>query len=141
MIIGELIGYLALRLLKPQCQLNPDWCEENLLVGANRALTIIHDTTVPKHTRGSHVDEHAHSPSARLSAPAFSYCFPFLQCVLRDCGKAVKGDEDIQHLALQVLGEHCKLRSDVVHPGNQDDVDEVGFTYGSILDGVICLRF
>lgn len=104
-----------MRFLKPQCQLNPNWCEEDLLVAARRALSIIHDATVPK--QGSHL----HSQHTRLSAPAFSYCFPFLKCVLKDGGKAVDGDEDIQQLALQVFGEHCKLRSDKSH----HEVDEV----------------
>ena len=108
-----------MRFLKPQCQLNPNWCEENLPVAARRVLTIIHDTTVPK--QGSHL----HSQHTRLSAPAFSYCFPFLKCVLKDCGKAVDGDDDIQQLALQVFGEHCKLRSDKSHWESNDEVDEV----------------
>ena len=113
-----------MRFLKPQCQLNPNWCEENLLVAAKRALTIIHDATVTKQV--SHKSDHLHPKHKRLSAPAFSYCFPFLKSVLKDCGKAVDGDEDIQVIALQVLCEHCKLRSDIRHQGSSDDVDEVG---------------
>lgn len=62
-----------------------------------------------------------------MSAPAFAFCFPLLRCVLREGGKAVKGDEDLRQEVLQVVAEHCKLRAidDEDEEQGQKEVNEL----------------
>lgn len=113
---AELVGYVTLRLLKPMCYIEPGWCEEDLLSATKRVISIIHSQTVPVNVLGTTSTE----PMTELmSAPAFAFCFPLLRCVLREGGKAVKGDEDIRQEVLQVVAEHCKLRG-----GDNEDEEE-----------------
>lgn len=112
---AEVVGYVTLRLLKPMCVITPAWCEENLLAATKRVLSILHTLTVSTTVLGGA----ASSPSSAklLPAPAFAFCFPLLRCLLREGGKALDGDEDLRHQALQVVTEHCKLRA-------SDDADD-----------------
>lgn len=112
---AELVGYVTLRLLKPMCCIEPGWCEEDLLTATKRVISIIHSQTVPVNVLGTTSSE---SLTELMSAPAFAFCFPLLRCVLREGGKAVKGDEDLRQEVLQVAAEHCKLRA------GDDDEDE-----------------
>ena len=115
LLSAETVGYLMLRLLKPMCSITPEWCEENLLSATKRVLSILHSLTVPTQVLGS---ASADSSAFLLSATAFAFCFPLLRCLLREGGKAVAGDEDLKHQALQVVAEHCKLRA------SEDDDEE-----------------
>ena len=112
---AELVGYVTLRLLEPMCRIEPGWCEEDLLTATKRLISIIHSHTVPVNVLGTTSSE---SLTELMSAPAFSFCFPLLRCVLREGGKAVKGDDDLRQDVLQVFAEHCKLRA------ADDDEDE-----------------
>lgn len=120
---AEVVGYVTLRLLKPMCVITPAWCEENLLAATKRVLSILHTLTVPTTVLGGV----ASSPSSAklLPAPAFAFCFPLLRCLLREGGKALDGDEDLRHQALQVVGEHCKLRaSDDAHDDEEEEEED-----------------
>jgi len=121
--LAEVVGYVTLRLLKPMCVITPAWCEENLLAATKRVLSILHTLTVPTTVLGGA----ASSPSSAklLPAPAFAFCFPLLRCLLREGGKALDGDEDLRHQALQVVGEHCKLRaSDDAHDDEEEEEED-----------------
>ena len=107
-LTADVVGYVTLRLLKPMSRISPAWCEENLLSATKRLLSILHTVTVPPSVLGAASSD---SLAELLSAPAFAFCFPLLRCILREGGKAVGGDEDLRHQALQVVAEHCKLRA------------------------------
>ncbi|KAG5840715.1 hypothetical protein ANANG_G00191630 [Anguilla anguilla] len=68
--LGVLVGQVTLRLLKPECGLDPAWDEEDLGVATQRTVQLLHAHTVPQ--RESKADVRP------LSAPAFSFCFPLL---------------------------------------------------------------
>lgn len=58
-----------------------------------------------------------------LSAPAFSFCFPLLNAMLKDSSGSSEEVELLMTRALQVIAEHCQLRA----ADNKDMViDEVG---------------
>ena len=118
---AELVGYVTLRLLKPMCRITPAWCEENLLSATKRVLSILHTLTVPPSVLGA---ASSNSPAELLSAPAFAFCFPLLRCLLREGGKALGGDEDLRHQALQVVAEHCKLRASYDEDDDEEEEDE-----------------
>lgn len=46
-----------------------------------------------------------------LSAPAFSYCFPLLNAMLRESSGSNEEAELLMTRALQVVAEHCQLRA------------------------------
>lgn len=46
-----------------------------------------------------------------LSAPAFSYCFPLLNAMLRESSGSSEEAELLMTRALQVVAEHCQLRA------------------------------
>lgn len=117
LLSAEVVGYVTLRLLKPMCCIEPGWCEEDLLSATKRVISIIHSQTVPVNVLGTTSSE---SLTELMCAPAFAFCFPLLRCVLREGGKAVKGDEDLRQEVLQVVSEHCKLRAG----DNEDKEDE-----------------
>jgi hypothetical protein len=50
---------------------------------------------------------------APLSAPAFSFCFPLLNTVLRDSSGSTEETESMQVRALQVINVHAQLRAEV----------------------------
>ena len=117
LLSAELVGYVTLRLLKPMCCIEPGWCEEDLLLATKRVISIIHSQTVTVNVLGTTSSE---SLTELMSAPAFAFCFPLLRCVLREGGKAVKGDEDLRQEVLHVVAEHCKLRA----TGDEDEEEE-----------------
>lgn len=123
-LTAELVGYVTLRLLKPMCCIEPGWCEEDLLLATKRVISIIHSQTVPVNVLGTTSSE---SLTELMSAPAFAFCFPLLRCVLREGGKAVKGDEDLRQEVLHVVAEHCKLRAidDEDEEQGQKEVNEL----------------
>lgn len=46
-----------------------------------------------------------------LSAPAFSFCFPLLNAMLKESSGSNEEEELLMTRALQVIAEHCQLRA------------------------------
>lgn len=59
------------------------------------------------------------SDVAPLSAPAFSFCFPLLNAMLRESSGSTEETENMMTKALQVISNHSQLRA------NTDSVDVV----------------
>lgn len=59
---------------------------------------------------------------APLSAPAFSFCFPLLNAMLRGSSGSTEETENMMNRALQVISEHSQLRAET---DSGDIVDEV----------------
>ncbi|KAM4808080.1 stalled ribosome sensor GCN1 [Rhinophrynus dorsalis] len=112
---GTLVAHITLRLLKPECGLDPAWCQEELPVAVKRSVNLLHSYTIPKRK-----GDPGASP---LSAPAFSYVFPLLKMVLLETPNDSEENRELLVQALQILTEHSQLRSSV----NQSElVDENG---------------
>ncbi|KAJ8379495.1 hypothetical protein SKAU_G00002730 [Synaphobranchus kaupii] len=114
--LGELVGQVTLRLLKPECALDPAWGEEDLGVATQRTVLLLHTHTVPQRENKADVRP--------LSAPAFSFCFPLLHAVLSQPSGTSEEAEAMLVQALLVINEHAQLRA-------QDDnpdllIDEYG---------------
>ncbi|KAK9878672.1 hypothetical protein WA026_023121 [Henosepilachna vigintioctopunctata] len=104
--LGELIAFVTLRLLKPQCDLDANWEEEDINKAMLRTITLIHEKTVKR--------KNEESKPTLFSAPAFCYTFPFLRCsFLSDYAKK---HEEVLQMGLQIISEHSKL-----HAGNLED--------------------
>ncbi|CAJ0964902.1 unnamed protein product [Ranitomeya imitator] len=73
---GKLLAHITLRLLKPECNLDPAWCQEDLPVAVKRAVNLLHTYTVPKRKddpgfrRGYRVNSHTCSPTKRTMSTA-----------------------------------------------------------------------
>lgn len=94
--LGDLIAHVTLRFLKPQCDLESAWEDEDLAKAMTRTIGLIHK-------------------SARLSAPAFCYTFSFIKSAL--LSSQAKKNENLVHDGLQIISEHAKMRgSDEMHP-------------------------
>lgn len=52
------------------------------------------------------------SDVAPLSAPAFSFCFPLLNIMLKDSSGSTTETENMMTKALQVINVHCQLRAE-----------------------------
>ncbi|KAM4708063.1 stalled ribosome sensor GCN1 [Discoglossus pictus] len=112
---GTLVAHITLRLLKPECSLDPAWCQEDLQTAVKRAMNLLHLHTVPKRKNDPE--------AAPLSAPAFSYVFPLLKMVLMDTPNDSEENEELLVQALQILTEHSQLRSS---PNKIELLDEYG---------------
>ncbi|XP_034546988.1 eIF-2-alpha kinase activator GCN1 [Notolabrus celidotus] len=102
--LAVLVGHVTLRLLKPECELDEAWEQEDLDTAANRTVLLLHNHTVPQRDAKT-VDW------ACLSAPAFSFCFPLLNVMLRDSSGSTEETENLMAKALQVITEHSQLRA------------------------------
>ncbi|KAG7480586.1 hypothetical protein MATL_G00057810 [Megalops atlanticus] len=102
--LGVLVGQVSLRLLKPECPLDEAWGQEDLGVATRRTIQLLHAHTVPQR-EGKAADV------SRLSAPAFSFCFPLLHAVLSQPAGGSEEAESMLVQALQVINEHAQLRS------------------------------
>ncbi|XP_035021502.1 eIF-2-alpha kinase activator GCN1 [Hippoglossus stenolepis] len=102
--IAVLVGHVTLRLLKPECDLDSAWEEEDLDTAANRTVVLLHDQTV--------LQRESKNDVAPLSAPAFSFCFPLLNAMLRESSGSTEETENMMTKELQVLNEHCELRAE-----------------------------
>lgn len=112
--LGELVAYVTLRLARPQCDLEADWESENLNKAMVRAVSLIHQQTVPKKTEGE-IEQQC------FTVPAFSYTFPLLKYSLTS--NHARNHEELIHEGLQIVTEHAKLRGneengtkDIYHP-------------------------
>lgn len=113
LILGESIAYVTLRLLKPQCDIESAWEEEDLTKAMIRTMNAVHERTVTAKN-----EDHA---VKCFTAPAFCYLFVFLKSSLLSC--YAKNHETFVHDGLQIISVHSKLRSrndgsvaDVFHP-------------------------
>ncbi|XP_072271584.1 stalled ribosome sensor GCN1 [Pyxicephalus adspersus] len=100
---GNLAAYITLRLLKPECNLDVAWCQEELPVAVKRAINLLHSYTVPKRQEDP--------GTSLLSAPAFSFVFPLLKMVLMEMSNNSKETEEMLVQALQIITVHSQLRS------------------------------
>ncbi|CAG9865117.1 unnamed protein product [Phyllotreta striolata] len=110
--LGELVAFVTLRLVKPHCDLDPNWEPENLNKAMARTVALIHQKTVAKK---------AEEGARRLTVPAFCYAFPFLKHSLTS--NYARNHDELVHDGLQIINEHAKLRGsedngvkDVYHP-------------------------
>ncbi|XP_018524768.1 eIF-2-alpha kinase activator GCN1 [Lates calcarifer] len=115
--LAVLVGHVTLRLLKPECELDEAWGEEDLDTAAHRTVQLLYNHTVPQR-------ESKTGDVAPLSAPAFSFCFPLLNAMLRESSGSTEETENMMTRALQVINEHSQLRADT----DSDDIviDENG---------------
>uniref|UniRef100_A0A668A0L7 GCN1 activator of EIF2AK4 n=1 Tax=Myripristis murdjan TaxID=586833 RepID=A0A668A0L7_9TELE len=102
-----LVGHVTLRLLKPECELDKAWGQEDLDTAAHRTVLLLHSHTVPQREAKA-----AGEDIAPLSAPAFSFCFPLLNAMLRESSGSTEETESMMTRALQVINEHAQLRAD-----------------------------
>uniref|UniRef100_A0A672G9N7 GCN1 activator of EIF2AK4 n=1 Tax=Salarias fasciatus TaxID=181472 RepID=A0A672G9N7_SALFA len=104
-----LVGHVTLRLLKPECELDEAWGQEDLDTAARRTVLLLHNHTVPQREGKS-------GDVAPFSAPAFSFCFPLLNATLRESSGGGEEAESTMVRALQVINEHSQLRADTNGP-------------------------
>uniref|UniRef100_A0A6Q2XNK9 TOG domain-containing protein n=1 Tax=Esox lucius TaxID=8010 RepID=A0A6Q2XNK9_ESOLU len=106
--LAVLVGQVTLRLMKPECNLDPAWGQEDLDTATQRTVGLLHMHTVPHREK---------SPGslymAPLSAPAFSFCFPLLNIILRNSSDSTDDTENMMVRALQVINVHAQLRAEV----------------------------
>ncbi|XP_024130877.1 eIF-2-alpha kinase activator GCN1 [Oryzias melastigma] len=114
--LAVLVGHVTLRLLKPECDLDPAWEQEDLDSAVHRTVLLLHNHTVPQR-EGKQADV------APLSAPAFSFCFPLLNATLREFSSSDEETENMMIRALQVINEHAQLRAE---PDTDVFIDENG---------------
>nr|XP_033809981.1 eIF-2-alpha kinase activator GCN1 isoform X2 [Geotrypetes seraphini] len=113
--LGTLVSHLTLRLLKPECELDESWCQEELHAAVSRAVKLLHTHTIPGRTgRGEPV-------ASPLSAPAFSYVFPFLRTVLMGTRNDSEEEEELLVYILQIFTVHAQLRSSSDQAGLVDE--------------------
>ncbi|KAM9858158.1 stalled ribosome sensor GCN1 [Aulostomus maculatus] len=103
--LAVLVGHVTLRLLKPECDLDKAWEQEDLHAATTRTIQLLHSYTVPQRDSKT-------SDLAPLSAPAFSFCFPLLNATLRDSSGSSEEMEGLMTRSLQIINEHCQLRAD-----------------------------
>ncbi|MBN3289218.1 GCN1 kinase, partial [Polypterus senegalus] len=103
--LGLLVGHVTLRLMKPACDLDERWCEEDLGKATVRAVNLLHSQTVV------HRDVKGTSDASPLAGPAFAFCFPFLKIILTETVNKDEEEEALLVKALQVISQHAQLRS------------------------------
>lgn len=70
-LLAMLVGHVTLRLLKPECDLDEAWEQEDLDTAAHRTIMLLHNHTVPQRDIKS-IGEH---PRSRLCSVSFFF-FP-----------------------------------------------------------------
>ncbi|XP_026540403.1 eIF-2-alpha kinase activator GCN1 [Notechis scutatus] len=102
---GTVASHVTLRMMKPECDLDESWCQEDLPTAVNRVIGLLHTHTVPiRITKG----EEGPVP---LSAPAFSLVFPLLKMVLLETPNDSEEKEELMVKVLQIITVHAQLRS------------------------------
>uniref|UniRef100_A0A8C3UHX5 GCN1 activator of EIF2AK4 n=1 Tax=Catharus ustulatus TaxID=91951 RepID=A0A8C3UHX5_CATUS len=102
---GTLVSHVTLRLMKPECELDECWCQEELPVALNRVVSLLHAHTIPSRT------SKGEPGAAPLSAPAFSLVFPLLKTVMIETPHNSEDKEEFLVKILQILTVHAQLRS------------------------------
>ncbi|XP_072770375.1 stalled ribosome sensor GCN1-like [Nerophis lumbriciformis] len=100
--LGVLVGHVTLRLLKPLCDLDVAWEQEDLDKAVTRTILLLHNHTVPQR-------ECKTGDVTPLSAPAFCFCFPLLNSTLTDSSGST--EDTLMTRSLQIINEHCQLRA------------------------------
>ncbi|XP_016426339.1 eIF-2-alpha kinase activator GCN1-like [Sinocyclocheilus rhinocerous] len=103
--LAVLVGHVTLRQLKPECDLDPAWAQEDLNTATQRTISLLHTNTALQR------DGKTGSGAFVLSAPAFSFCFPLLQAVLSQSSGSSEETELMMTRALQVINTHVQLRA------------------------------
>uniref|UniRef100_A0A8C2GUE6 GCN1 activator of EIF2AK4 n=1 Tax=Cyprinus carpio TaxID=7962 RepID=A0A8C2GUE6_CYPCA len=103
--LAVLVGHVTLRQLKPECDLDPAWAQEDLNTATQRTVSLLHTNTTLQR------DGKTGSGAFVLSAPAFSFCFPLLQAVLSQSSGSSEETELMMTRALQVINTHAQLRA------------------------------
>ncbi|TTP43320.1 eIF-2-alpha kinase activator GCN1 [Bagarius yarrelli] len=114
--LALLVGHVTLRLLKPECELDPAWCQEDLNVATQRTVQLLHTHTV--------ANREGQTDVRPLSAPAFAFCFPLLQAILSINNSKSEEEKLMQTRALQIIYTHTQLRS--CNNANEELIDENG---------------
>uniref|UniRef100_A0A8C4JSD7 GCN1 activator of EIF2AK4 n=1 Tax=Dromaius novaehollandiae TaxID=8790 RepID=A0A8C4JSD7_DRONO len=102
---GTLVSHVTLRLMKPECELDESWCQEELPAAISRVVSLLHAHTIPSRTGKGEPG------AAPLSAPAFSIVFPLLKTVLTETPYDSEEKEEFLVKILQILMVHAQLRS------------------------------
>ena len=90
-ILACSVAYVTQRLMKPQCDLDSDWEQEDLEVAARRILCLLHQ-----------------SPLMPFDASTFTYCFPLIRETLKLLGTK---QDPLAVQGIQLLEHHAKMRS------------------------------
>uniref|UniRef100_A0A9J7ZEE9 GCN1 activator of EIF2AK4 n=1 Tax=Cyprinus carpio carpio TaxID=630221 RepID=A0A9J7ZEE9_CYPCA len=101
--LAVLVGHVTLRQLKPECDLDPAWAQEDLNTATQRTVSLLHTNTT--------LQRDGKTGAFVLSAPAFSFCFPLLQAVLSQSSGSSEETELMMTRALQVINTHAQLRA------------------------------
>lgn len=111
--MGDTVARLTVRLLKPQCDLEPSWEDDELAEATKRTINTIHTITS---TSKSQDDEDTNQKSNHLTGPGFCYVFPLLKLGLSN--SSVRSDESTMLNGLSVISAHAALRvdDDMMHP-------------------------
>ncbi|KAK2523012.1 Gcn1 [Columba guinea] len=102
---GTLVSHVTLRLMKPECELDESWCQEELPTALNRVVSLLHAHTIPGRTGKGEPG------AAPLSAPAFSLVFPLLKTAMMETPHDSEDKEEFLVKILQILTVHAQLRS------------------------------
>lgn len=102
--LADLIAHATLRILKPQCDLDPAWEDEEITETVSRTIGWMFVNTSKVRQKENE------RPMPYYSAPAFCYVFPLLKMSLMS--KFAKDDENIIINGLKVVSEHAKLRGE-----------------------------
>ncbi|PKU38611.1 translational activator hypothetical protein [Limosa lapponica baueri] len=94
---GTLVSHVTLRLMKPECELDESWCQEELPTALNRVVSLLHAHTIPSRTGKGEPG------AAPLSAPAFSLVFPLLKTVMTETPHDSEEKEEFLVKILQIL--------------------------------------
>lgn len=102
-LFGEILGNVTLRVLKPQCDLNPAWLKTTLPDEIVRTVNKIPTL---------------YSPAQTLSGPSFCYCYPLIETSLLE--KKSKRNDSFLSTGIQIISDHAKMRGksedDLWHP-------------------------
>ncbi|KAJ7309597.1 hypothetical protein JRQ81_007650, partial [Phrynocephalus forsythii] len=102
---GIVATHVTLRMMKPECDLDESWCQEDLPTAVSRVVSLLHTYTVPGRTGKGEAGP------VPLSAPAFSLVFPLLKMVLLETPNDSEEKEDLMVKVLQIITVHSQLRS------------------------------
>ncbi|KAJ6659096.1 hypothetical protein lerEdw1_019399 [Lerista edwardsae] len=102
---GVLVSHVTLRKIKPECELDESWCQEDLPTAVNRVVNLLHTHTVPGRMSKGEMGP------VPLSAPAFALVFPLLKMVLLETPGDSEEGEELMVKALQTVMVHAQLRS------------------------------
>ncbi|XP_072839500.2 stalled ribosome sensor GCN1 [Pogona vitticeps] len=102
---GTVASHVTLRMMKPECDLDESWCQEDLPTAVSRVVSLLHTYTVPGRT------SKGEAGPVPLSAPAFSLIFPLLKMVLLEVPNDSEEKEELMVKVLQIITVHSQLRS------------------------------